>query len=370
MDVLSPEPKARKPLGEVNADAADKIIRMMDFASKKKNEKESKDRKGSEFEEKETPVDREDSTEANQEDELAPTFADASPFEDQADSPYMPTDGQEMKTPTAGRVSNGPAPIQSHGSMDGPREAALKQEIVDLVSWKRPEKTGLVFGVGFLLLLSQPLRMFSFSPVSAGSYILLAILGYNSIKTFMYPSDMPKEFRIGFETFRGIIERISPLINVTMSLLADLLSGQDEKRTLKLASLLWLGTSIGNYMSTNTFLTLSWVIAFALPSLMNQDIVREQISSWTDIVLNEASTRYSALGLTWKHKLAVGTFVYFLIARLCSYTTFMFAVFVMLNIVKLNLQPIEAEKVRVRARRVQEIAWQLATPVSHFKKRL
>jgi len=371
MDLLSPNTKPRKPLSDVNEDAADKFIKMMDFASRKEKEGFDGEMEKPEEEMAETRAEKENSTEADQEDGQAPTFAETSPFEDQADSPVMVNEIEDIRTPMAQKVPETPAPYhhRDNGKTD-PLEAMLVQEIFDLVEWKRPEKTGLVFGVGFVFLLVQPLSMVSFSTVTAVSYSLLTVLGYNSAKTFMYPSESPREYRVGVERVRSVTERIVPFLNVAIALASKLLSGQDEKKTLKLASLLWLCASIGSYMCTSTFLTIAWVAIFSLPTLLNHDLVTDQTRTLMDTISSEWAAQSKALGLTWKHKLAAGAFVYFLIARLCTYTTFLFAIFVLLNLVKLNLQPLEAEKVRVRARRVQEFAWQLATPVSHFKKRL
>lgn len=371
MDLMSPNTKPRKPLSDMNEEAAGKYIKMMDSAATKERGAVDGSKKKTVEDVAETRVEKEVSTEADQEDGQAPNEAEESPFEDQADSPVMVNETDEIRTPMAGTIPETPAVYQRHqdGKMD-PLEAMMVQEIYDLVEWKRPEKTGLVFGVGFIFFLVQPLSMISFSTVSAVSYLLLAVLGYNSAMTFMYPSESPREFRVGVERVRSLTERIVPFLNVVIALSSKMLSGQDEKKTLKLASLLWLCASIGSHMRTSTFLTIAWVAVFSVPTLLNHDLVKDQTRNLLDTISREWALHSQAYGLTWKHKAAAGAVFYFLIARLCSYTTFFFAVFMMLNVLKLNLQPLEAEKVRVGARRVQEFAWQLATPVSHFKKRL
>ncbi|CAB1420131.1 unnamed protein product, partial [Pleuronectes platessa] len=62
----------------------------------------------------------------------------------------------------------------SQGLADGQNSAAKesKLSVKDLIHWRDPKKSGVVFGLSMLMLLS----LAAFSVISVASYLLLALL--------------------------------------------------------------------------------------------------------------------------------------------------------------------------------------------------
>uniref|UniRef100_A0A3B3T5P2 Reticulon n=1 Tax=Paramormyrops kingsleyae TaxID=1676925 RepID=A0A3B3T5P2_9TELE len=159
----------------------------------------------------------------------------------------------------------------SQGLVDGssgPNSAKdSKCSVQDLVYWRDPKKTGVVFSVSLLLLLS----LAAFSIISVVSYILLALLCvtisfrvYKSVIQAVQKSSeghpfkalMEKDVSVPPDTFRKYVDISLSYINQGLKHASRLFLVEDLVDSIKLAVLMWLLTYIGAVFNGITVLIL------------------------------------------------------------------------------------------------------------------
>uniref|UniRef100_A0A8C5CV43 Reticulon n=1 Tax=Gadus morhua TaxID=8049 RepID=A0A8C5CV43_GADMO len=169
------------------------------------------------------------------------------------------------------------------GQIAAPKES--KMSVKDLIHWRDPKQSGVVFGVSLLVLLS----LAAFSVISVVSYLLLALLCvtitfriYKSVVQAVQKSGdghpfktmMDKDVSIPPETFRKHVDASLTYINRALKQMSRLFLVEDLVDSLKLAVGMWLLTYVGAPCT----------LLLSIPSLQTQidqyiDVVRTQVNS-------------------------------------------------------------------------------------------
>ncbi|XP_062850145.1 reticulon-3 isoform X3 [Trichomycterus rosablanca] len=162
----------------------------------------------------------------------------------------------------------------------------------DLVYWRDPKKSGVVFGTSLLLLLS----LAAFSVISVLSYLLLALLCvtisfrvYKAVvQAVQKTSDghpfkqlMEKDVSLSPEGFRKHVDGGLTYVNRGLKQMIRLFLVEDLVDSLKLAVLMWLLTYVGAVFNGITILILVDILAFTVPPLYEK--YKTQIDRYIDI---------------------------------------------------------------------------------------
>ncbi|KAK3566755.1 hypothetical protein QTP86_004441 [Hemibagrus guttatus] len=165
--------------------------------------------------------------------------------------------------------------------------------VYDLVYWRDPKKTGLVFGISLLLLLS----LAAFSVISIVSYLLLALLCvtisfrvYKCVIQAVQKSNeghpfkelMEKDVSLPPETFRKHVDVCLTYINCGLKQMCRLFLVEDLVDSLKLAVVMWLMTYVGAVFNGITILILVDILAFTVPPLYEK--YKTQIDRYINLV--------------------------------------------------------------------------------------
>ncbi|XP_067877697.1 reticulon-3-like [Heterodontus francisci] len=148
--------------------------------------------------------------------------------------------------------------------------------VKDLVYWRDPKKTGVVFGSILTLLVSLAV----FSVVSVLAYLVLALLSvtisfriYKSVIQAVQKTNDGNPFRaylelditLSAETFRKYCDTAFAHLNRILKYLLQLFLVQDLVDSLKLAVLMWLMTYVGAVFNGLTLLILAVLSSFSVP---------------------------------------------------------------------------------------------------------
>ncbi|MCI4377549.1 hypothetical protein PGIGA_G00204890 [Pangasianodon gigas] len=171
--------------------------------------------------------------------------------------------------------------------------------VYDLVYWRDLKKSGVVFGISLLLLLS----LAAFSVISVISYLLLALLCvtisfrvYKSVIQAVQKSNeghpfkelMEKDVSLPPETFRKHVDACLTYINRALKQMSRLFLVEDLVDSLKLAVVMWLLTYVGAVFNGITILILVDILAFTVPPLYEK--YKTQIDRYIDIVRTQVNT--------------------------------------------------------------------------------
>ncbi|XP_060789953.1 reticulon-3 isoform X1 [Neoarius graeffei] len=172
-------------------------------------------------------------------------------------------------------------------------------QVYDLVYWRDPKKSGVVFGISLLLLLS----LAAFSVISVISYLLLALLCvtisfrvYKSVIQAVQKSNnghpfkelMEKDVSLPPETFRKHVDASLTYINRALKQLSRLFLVEDLVDSLKLAVVMWLLTYVGAVFNGITILILVDILAFTVPPLYEK--YKTQIDHYIEVVRTQVNT--------------------------------------------------------------------------------
>ncbi|XP_061104462.1 reticulon-3-B-like isoform X2 [Conger conger] len=181
---------------------------------------------------------------------------------------------------------------------------ASKISVRELVYWRDPRKSGLVLGSSLLVLLS----LASFSVISVGSYLLLALLCvtitfriYKSVIQAVQKSEeghpfkalMEKDITIPPETFRKYTDLSLARLNHALKQLKRLFLVEDLVDSLKLAVLMWLLTYVGAVFNGITLLILADILLFSSPLVYEKN--KTQIDHYVGIVRTQVDTTLAKL---------------------------------------------------------------------------
>ncbi|XP_070710434.1 reticulon-3 isoform X1 [Pempheris klunzingeri] len=176
--------------------------------------------------------------------------------------------------------------------------------VKDLIHWRDPKKSGLVFGLSMLLLLS----LAAFSVISVASYLLLALLCvtitfriYKSVVQAVQKSSdghpfkslIDKDVSIPPETFRKHVDTSLTYINRALKQMSRLFLVEDLVDSLKLAVVMWLFTYVGAVFNGITILILADILLFALPPVYEKN--KTQIDQYIDVARTQVNTTIAKL---------------------------------------------------------------------------
>ncbi|XP_041842452.1 reticulon-3 isoform X1 [Melanotaenia boesemani] len=176
--------------------------------------------------------------------------------------------------------------------------------VKDLIHWRDPKKSGLVFGLSMLLLLS----LAAFSVISVASYLLLALLCvtitfriYKSVVQAVQKSSeghpfkalIDKDVSIPPETFRKHVDASLTYINRALKQMSRLFLVEDLVDSLKLAVVMWLLTYVGAVFNGITLLILADILLFAVPPVYEKN--KTQIDQYIDLVRTQVNTTIAKL---------------------------------------------------------------------------
>ncbi|KAJ8405367.1 hypothetical protein AAFF_G00318400 [Aldrovandia affinis] len=174
----------------------------------------------------------------------------------------------------------------------------------ELVYWRDPKKSGVVFGTSLVLLLS----LAAFSVISVVSYLLLALLCvtitfriYKSVIQAVQKSSnghpfkdlMEKDVSVPPETFRKHVDVCLSYINRALKQLSRLFLVEDLVDSLKLAVLMWLMTYVGAVFNGITILILADILLFSMPLVYEKN--KTQIDHYLEIAHTQFNTIISKL---------------------------------------------------------------------------
>ncbi|CAL8240408.1 unnamed protein product [Merluccius merluccius] len=176
--------------------------------------------------------------------------------------------------------------------------------VKDLIHWRDPKKSGVVFGVSLLVLLS----LAAFSVISVVSYLLLALLCvtitfriYKSVVQAVQKSSdghpfkalMDKDVSIPPETFRKHVDASLTYINRALKQMSRLFLVEDLVDSLKLAVGMWLLTYVGAVFNGITILILADILLFAVPPIYEKN--KTQIDQYIDVVRTQINSTMAKL---------------------------------------------------------------------------
>ncbi|XP_070849229.1 reticulon-3 isoform X1 [Chaetodon trifascialis] len=176
--------------------------------------------------------------------------------------------------------------------------------VKDLIHWRDPKKSGLVFGLSMLLLLS----LAAFSIISVVSYLLLALLCvtitfriYKSVVQAVQKSSdghpfkalIDKDVSIPPETFRKHVDASLTYINRALKQMSRLFLVEDLVDSLKLAVVMWLFTYVGAVFNGITILILADILLFAVPPVYEKN--KTQIDQYIDLARTQINTTMAKL---------------------------------------------------------------------------
>ncbi|XP_077445905.1 reticulon-3 isoform X2 [Stigmatopora argus] len=185
-----------------------------------------------------------------------------------------------------------------------PTPKEQKPSVKDLIYWRDPKKSGLVFGLSMLVLLS----LAAFSVISVVSYLLLALLCvtitfriYKSVVQAVKKSDdghpfkplLEKDVSISAETFRKHVDASLTYINGALKQLSRLFLVEDLVDSLKLAVVMWLLTYVGAIFNGITILILVDILLFAIPPVYEKN--KTQIDQYVDLARTRINTTVAKL---------------------------------------------------------------------------
>ncbi|KAK2913455.1 hypothetical protein Q8A67_001854 [Cirrhinus molitorella] len=194
----------------------------------------------------------------------------------------------------------------SQGLNDGHSASSKdsKFSVNDLVHWRDPKKSGVVFGVSLLLLLS----LAAFSVISVVSYLLLALLCvtisfriYKSVIQAVQKSNdghpfkalMEKDVTVPPETFRKHVDGCLAHVNRVLKQMSRLFLVEDLVDSLKLAVVMWLMTYVGAVFNGITILILADILLFSVPPIYEKN--KTQIDRYIDIARTQFNTTVAKL---------------------------------------------------------------------------
>uniref|UniRef100_A0A672R5K9 Reticulon n=1 Tax=Sinocyclocheilus grahami TaxID=75366 RepID=A0A672R5K9_SINGR len=190
-------------------------------------------------------------------------------------------------------------------------------KLIDLVHWRDPKKSGVVFGVSLLLLLS----LAAFSVISVVSYLLLALLCvtisfriYKSVIQAVQKSNdghpfkalMEKDVTVPPETFRKHVDVCLTHVNRVLKQMSRLFLVEDLVDSLKLAVVMWLLTYVGAVFNGITILILADILLFSVPPIYEKNKVRVISFNTASVILASCLNFIAALyknDFVYRHKI-------------------------------------------------------------------
>jgi len=191
---------------------------------------------------------------------------------DTKDRPASETNNNRSSTTERNRSTSGKTDEISK------TEKAVKKLSENIIYWRNPIKTGLVFGciMSYLLCLSI------FPAISVLAYtgliIILAMMAFRlfvTIKAFNHKTDkehpfkpyLEKNLKVQSNRIHQQVDSVSKNVQTFFDHLQGVLLVENFFGTLKFAIFLWALTYIGAYLSTLSFVMIGVLATFTLPKI-------------------------------------------------------------------------------------------------------
>lgn len=151
-------------------------------------------------------------------------------------------------------------------------------QVEELVYWRQPKKSGLVFGVVLAVLLS----LTCFSLISVVAYLALGTLMvaiafrvYRNVLQAVQKSSeghpfkeyLEKDLSLPKDRVHETVDVVIKHVDATVARLRSLFLVEDLIDSLKLALLFWVLTYVGSWFNGMTLIILAYVSAFTLPKV-------------------------------------------------------------------------------------------------------
>ncbi|KAL1428073.1 hypothetical protein MTO96_016971 [Rhipicephalus appendiculatus] len=183
--------------------------------------------------------------------------------------------------------------------------------VEELVYWRQPKKSGLVFGLVLAVLLS----LTCFSLISVVAYLALGSLMvaiafrvYRNVLQAVQKSSeghpfkeyLEKDLSLPKDRVHETVDVVIKHVDATVARLRSLFLVEDLVDSLKLALLFWVLTYVGSWFNGMTLIILAYVSAFTLPK------VYETYKTEIDQYLGLARTHVGNVIGTIKSKIPMG----------------------------------------------------------------
>ncbi|KMZ56857.1 hypothetical protein ZOSMA_90G00280 [Zostera marina] len=208
------------------------------------------------------------------------------------------------------------------------------QSIVDLVMWKDIPRSSFMFGIGtFLLISSSYTSDLDFSLISAGSYLgliyLAIIFVYKSFINRAEYEDLSdsSQFEIKEEEASRFVKKVLPFVNELVVNIRALFSG-DPAIVMKLGVFLFVLARCGGMITIWSLFKLAFFTIFSIPKLLSS--YSSQLSLYGKVWTERCSDIWSSCA----YKKVFGVIAFTLIWNLCSTVTRIWAVFMLVVIVR------------------------------------
>ncbi|XP_048381198.2 reticulon-1-like [Stegostoma tigrinum] len=196
-------------------------------------------------------------------------------------------------------------PVQMERPVGGEASDRLsKMAVKNLIYWRDPKKTGVVFGSILTLLVSLAV----FSVVSVLAYLVLALLSvtisfriYKSVVQAVQKTNdgnpfkpyLEQDITLSSETFHKYCNIAFTHLNRVLKYLLQLFLVQDLVDSLKLAVLMWLMTYVGAVFNGLTLLILAILLTFSIPVIYQA--YQTQIDHYFELVQKQATCAFGKI---------------------------------------------------------------------------
>lgn len=170
---------------------------------------------------------------------------------------------------------------------------SLLVQVAELVYWRDPKNTGVVFGIGLTILLSLSI----WSVISVVSYtLLLTLLGTLSFRVYKnilqavqktneghpFKEYLEIEFTPSQERIHEIVDSLVSHATCFVNRLRSVLLVEDIVDSLKYLLIFWALTYIGAWFNGLTLVILAYIASFSLPKVYEQN--KAQIDQYLELV--------------------------------------------------------------------------------------
>jgi len=173
---------------------------------------------------------------------------------------------------------------------------SLRSRLIELVYWRDPRKSGVVFAAGLVLLLS----LAYFSVISVVAYACLLTLSatlsfriYKNVLQAVQKTNEGHPFKEFLEVditpsrerVHNVIDVLLNHINSTLLKLRAVFLVEDIIDSIKFGVLFWSLTYIGSWFNGLTLVILAYLAAFSVPKVY--EMHKAQIDQYLDLITTQ-----------------------------------------------------------------------------------
>ena len=222
-----------------------------------------------------------------------------------AAEPVSTTKIEEIVAPAATPSPSAPEPAQKAQASTGRNwMKSIDPRVIDLVYWRDPKKTGIVFGSMLVLLLSLAL----FSVLSVVAYLSLAALtvtvSFRVYKQVLqavqktgeghpFKQYLEADITIPEQRVHQLAEHVASHLSSNLRELRRLFLVEDMVDSIKFGLLLWVLTYIGAWFNGMTLIILGVISVFTLPKFYETH--KTQIDQYIDLARTQITTVFKQI---------------------------------------------------------------------------